>query len=344
MNRIPFKKFIIAFLLFNKSIPFIIEKLKEFGYFITEEETKKIFDGLREILPSNIVEVINAGTPLNINDEEHVKWLNELGVFELYDYMARKDIVKENEPEYFRRIANCLWIQSYEEIMLLVNILLFNQEGFEEIIDIIRFKCKRMLDVKTLELYFRLFWDTTDLTTKDILYYCVPFRNNDLIIQKFKFKGLPDDSSNDGSDVPITFHDTNYIKWKIGYNNKTPTPTMKEFLERVKKDSYYKYYESMNMAQSIESEIEEGSNDKFGSFNSTKILKRNVEEQRTKLTKHWMDVYLKAAQAIPEPKESDVDFFEKMRNLELEFDAEEKIIPAKDNPDIINDIKGDISA
>jgi hypothetical protein len=231
--------------------------------------------------------------------------------------------------------------------MCLVNILLFNNDSVEEICDIISFKYKKKIGVDTLELYKRMFWETENLTAKDALEYCIPFRDNMLIVKKMRGGDTEvhiREEMDDGADVPITFHNTNYIKWKIGYNKTVEVPTAKDFLSKVKTDSYYKYYEAMNMTKSIQVEEEDGVG-QFGDFNQNNVLKKNVEEQRVKMAKGWFDIFLKANEAMPESGEDTKSFFDKMGQLELDFTEgeEEKIARIQDMPEVLGDIKGDLS-
>ena len=335
------------FLLFNKSISFIISKLNEFGYNITEEEVGSIFSELKNSLPPSLSDLINNNGILNIADETHVQWLKQFGIFEYYDFILRRESEK-NPPEYFKWCADCLWVHSYKDVMCLINILLFNGESLENISSIVSFNYKKKLGMDTLDLYKNIFWDCSCISSKDALYYCTPFRNNALIIRKLRSgesEVMMNDDSHDGIDIPVTLHDNNYIKWKIGYKDVV-VPDAKCFIDQIKKDSYYKYYEAMNMSQSVETETEDGSNDKIGAF--TRSLKRckNVEEQRVKMAKNWFDIYLKANEAIPEVnKKASDDFFEKMQQLELDFSTgeDDKIARIEDVPDILNDIKKDMS-
>ena len=211
------------------------------------------------------------------------------------------------------------------------------------------FKYRKKIGVDTLELYARVFWDTESLTAKEAFYFCDPFKKNALIVRHLRsgdteitMSGDDADTEHDGSDVPFTFHDTKYIKWKIGYRD-IEVPAPRDFLEQVKKDSYYKYYESMNMTQSVETEVEDGNDDRLGEYEHKKVKHRNVEEQRAKMAKHWVDLYLKAEDSIPDGGNSSEDFFEKMRQLKLDFEDVEKIASIDDMPGVLDDIRGDMS-
>ena len=346
MSTIPFKKFIIMFLLFNKNTTYIIDKLKDFGYFIKEQDIVDILNELRTIMPPSLSEILNANGIFDSTNELHIQWLQQLGVFEFYDFTLRKDKGKD-PPNYFNWCQNCLWIHGYKDIMCLINILLFNEESFEEISDIISFKYKKKIGIECLKLYKEIFWDTNNLTAKEALEYCIPFKDSALIIRKLR-SGQTEiyaaDESDNGSDVPITFHNTNYIKWKIGYK-KVEVPTAKDFLNQIKTDSYFKYYEAMNMTRSVDSEDESGDNMKFGTFSRNLSIKKNVEEQRVKIVRNWFDIFLKANEAMPEGGADTKGFFEKMQQLELDFGEveDEKIVRIEDVPHILEDIKGDMS-
>jgi len=348
MNTPPFKKFIITFLLFNKNISFIIERLKEFGYFIEEKEILCIFNEMKNMLPPSIIQLIDAKYPLDINNESHVQWLRYFEVFEFYDFVIRRDS-ENNPPEYFKWCSDCLWVHKYKDAMCLINIFLFNGEPLDEISKIVMFKYKKKISVDALLLYQKMFWDIAFVSAKDALYYCIPFRQNTLIIRKLR-SGESDietikDDCNSGSDVPITFHDVNYIKWKIGYRDIV-APRAQDFIEQVKKDSYFKYYEIMNMTQSAETSEEDGTNDEFGAFNKSSITRRNVEEQRVKLAKSWLDIYMKANDAMPVGGGETKDFFEKMQQVCLDFGEveDEKIARVEDVGGMLNDVKGDLSS
>lgn len=347
MNKIPFKRFVITFLLFGKAIGYIVDKLESFGYNISDAEVSDAFDELTDTLPADLAARIREGHILSLENESHVQWLNHFGVFEYYDYILNHHKIagSTDDHQHFKWCDDCLWAHGHRDVMSLINIFLFNKEDLEEISKIVMFRYRKKVGVDALELYQRMFWDTEGLSAKEALFYCKPFMNNALIVRKFR-SGLTeletiDGEAGDGSDVPITFHDTNYIKWKIGYREfEVPTPG--DFMRRVQEDSYFKYLETMSMTRSVEIEEEEGSNDKIGNFDSTKTKKRNVEEQRVKMAKHWLDVYLKAHESMPTGGPRDDDFFDKMEELELGYE-DEKIVSIEDNKSILDEITGDMN-
>ena len=50
MSKVPFRRFITTFLLFNKDIKFIVDKLYSFGYYITDKEVEDHFEKLKKSL------------------------------------------------------------------------------------------------------------------------------------------------------------------------------------------------------------------------------------------------------------------------------------------------------
>jgi len=350
LNKIPFSRFIITFLLFNKGVAYIVKKLSDFGYNVADEEISEHLDYLRETLPEKYVELIDTRQQFDINDDKHVQWLKQLGVFEYYDFIIRKQENLKEPPEYFKWCMDCMWAHGYKDVMVLINILLFNDEDLESISKVIMYKYRKKMSVPALELYKDMFWNCENITAKEALHFCTPFKKNALIIRHMRggteIEAL-NDESHDGSDVPFVFHDANYIKWKIGYR-EISVPSSRDFMERVKMDSMYKYEESMSMTRSHEVEEENGTNDKLGAFDVTKTKKRNVEEQRAKLTKAYVDLYIKANNAVPKEgdKKVQADFFEKMNQMDLNFGEpeDEKIALIDDmDPKVLEDIKGDMS-
>ena len=341
MSKIPFAKFIITLLFSNKSIPFIIEKLKSFNYHITEPEVLEIFDDIRNILPPSMRDLLNAGNPLNIEDASHQQWLKQLDVYEIFDFMHKK---YDNPPEHFKWIEDIMWAHTYEDVMTLINIFMFNDEPLESISNIISFKYRKKIGIEALKMYENIFWNSKNMTAKEAMYHCVPFRTNTVIVRKIRLGGTDtdahDDDADDGSSVSFIFYDNDYIKWKIGYKD-VKIPTAREFFESIKKDSYFKYQEAMNMTQSVEVFDEEGNNEKIGAFEVHKISRRNVEEQRAKLTKAWLDMYLKANESAPDAGEHE-EFFKQLEQVSLDFHDDEKIIDIGTAKDILEDIKGDI--
>jgi hypothetical protein len=348
MSKIPFERFIIALLLFNKDLPWIVNKCKAFGYHITEAEVKELFDDLRQALPESLKTEVNSRVEFAVTKPEHMQWLEHFGVAEVYHYLANQGKKSDEPPPYFKWLADIVWMHNNHEVLTIVNILMFNGEELASISDVILFKFKKKIGVDALELHKSIFWNTEVLSAKEALYHCIPFKSNALCIKRTQGSYeanelLGREEAYDGSVVSFVFHNNEYVKWKVGYKKDLRVPTARDFLEAVKTDSYIKYYEAMNMSQSIEIETEEGSSDELGGFTKTRVRRRNVEEQKAKAAKHWMDLFIKADKAIPAEGADDNDFFERMNQLELGFDIEEeKIVGINEVPEILNDIKSDM--
>jgi hypothetical protein len=352
MHKIPFKKFIFVYLLRNRTIQQIIDKLNKFGCHISEEEVSSVFSELLFMLPESLKNKTENMIEFNISNEEDGELLKKIGIYKFFNFLDNRN--DENKKEnYFKWFDDCLWILNHEDTMSLINIFLFNEEPLESICTIIKYRYKKTITTDALGLYKEYFWDCNDMTAKEALYYCKPFRDNTLIVKtiasgadELEVSALSNDpetlTEEDGSSTNFVFHDSSYIKWKIGYK-KLHVPDTKDFMEQIKRDSYFKYYEVMNMNRSIEVDEEDGMNDKIGSYNNKKIRRRNVEEQRVKNAKQWMDMFIKADSSIPTENESEDEktFFEKMNGMELEFE-EEKIMNISENQDMLNDVKGDM--
>lgn len=353
MSKIPFKNFIITLLFCGKMAQEIIDRLKSFNYEVSEKEIVDIMNSIREILPPSILELFNNRILLDTNNETHVQWLKKFNIFELYHYITSADKNSDSAPEYFKWCEDCVWAHSYFDVMSVINIFMFNDEPLESISDIVMLKYRKKIGIGALELYRNIFWDTKDLNAKDAVTYCVPFRENTLIIRKFTDLDCAEVECptgslenirqvlHNGSDVPVSFHDINYIKWKLGVVPKIPDT--ESFLQKAQTDCMYKFYEAMNMVQSVEIEEEDGTNS-FGAFDNTKTIRRNVEEARAKLAKQWIDIYLKIKENTGQTdKDASAKFFDKMKQIEMKFDeCEEHIVKISDVPDIFNDIKSDL--
>jgi len=331
---IPYKKFIISLLFFSKDVKYISEKIKSFNYHVEDQWIIDIFNEIKAILPPAIVEMLD--NKQIIKDQE---WLKHYGIHELSDYFINKD-----KSEYYKWLEDCMWVINNKDIMILMNILLFNNETYESISDIIQFKFKKKLGVDMIGLYQKTFWDCSDMNAKDAFLYCVPFRNSSLIIRELasgetEVECAPADNK---CDVPVTFHDVNYIKWRIGYKKIQPVST-KEFLEQVKTDSMYKYYETMHMKQCVESEDEDVNSTIYGNTATERNRYKNVEEVKAKLAKQWVDLYMKAEERVPTGVNENDEFFERMNQVSLDFlDNKESISLIDEHKDILEDIKGDM--
>lgn len=345
MKTVPFKRFVQAYLFYGERFPKIIERLSGFDFSCNESDLAPILDECAAPLPQSLASKFNNTLPFNpYTDDFERQWLEKLGLYEFFDFIMRRKQTVDLRPDYFKWFNDCLWILSNQEVTCIVNILMFNNEPFDSISDIITCKYKKKIGVEALTRYRHIFWDTSACDAKDTLRHYIPFRSNTMIVKMRSGHETEiekwDSVASDGSDTPIAFHDSNYIKWKIGYK-KIEVPKIEDFLEQVKRDSYFKYYEAMNMIRSAEEESEDGMNEKIGQFSVTKRRLRNVEEQKAKAAKAWLDMYIRANRNKPIETKMDEDIFAKMNALKMEFDTE-KLVSINDNPTMFEDIRKDL--
>jgi len=343
--NIPFKRFVVAMLLYGHDYAYVLQKLKAFGYFAADEDIDNIYKDMISQMPESLSEKLSKKIKFDMDNDLDSQWAKQLGVFEFCDYIQNKK--KDSERKnYFKWFDDCLWIHDHSEAVVLVNIFMFNGEPIESIADILSFRYRKKITADALRKYVEIFWDFEKLSGPDVLHFCRTMRNSSLVIRKMRsgqsIAMACNDESDNGCDVDITMHDNEYLKWKIGYHD-IKIPTANDVMSMVQRDSYFKMKEAMSMLHSIESEEEQSDSDQFGSTTITRKRKRNVEEVRVKAVKQWFDIYIKASEKVTD-KNVDKDFFERMDQLELEFgDFEgDKIISVDDFKDIADDISGDM--
>jgi hypothetical protein len=338
---IPYKKFVISLLFFAKDVKYILDKILSFHYYVEGQWIADIYQEVKSTLPPNIVGLLNDKVALPMQYHE---WFRHYKIFEIYDYFINKE-----KSEYKKWVEDCLWVINNKDIMILMNILLFNNEPHDSISDIIQFKFKKKLGVDMIAMYQNLFWDCSNMDAKEAFLYCIPFRKSSLIIrelasgeteiEKPDVVGGPGDNQ---CDVPVTFHDINYIKWKIGYKKVSPV-SAKEFLNQVKTDSMYKYYEVMHMKRFSEAESGSETGGMYGDIVTEKSRYKNVEESKAALAKKWVDIYLKVEERAPTGVNKNDEFFDRMNQTELDFgDSKEMISTVEDHVGMLEDIKGDM--
>jgi len=334
----------------GKKPDFIYKKLKEFGFHATIPEIQSIYMDVKSSAPPSIVTILEAYEPIDISKKNNKEFCKHLGILEYIDYIQDRQKNTNNKKgsrrkEYYKWFDDVQWIIKYPDIMSLVAIFMFNNESLDEISTIINFKYRKKISLEALQRFSNIFWDTKYCTAKDAIVRCLHFKDNSLIVKTLAtgeqnltlLKNVHEDN---GCDTNVIFHPIEYIKWKIGYRKITP-PKPQDFIEKVQSDSYYKYYETMNMNSFRESVFEESLGGEFGDINTTKINYKNTEEQKAKLAKHWFDMYVKAYNALPDEGESDKEFFDKLDQYSLEFE-EEKIVKADEVEGLMDDIREDL--
>jgi hypothetical protein len=345
MKSVPFKRLVQAYLFYGERLPRIMERLQGFEFECVESDLAYILDECRAPLPEVLSKKFVECQPFNpYTNEIEKQWLQQLGLYEFFDFIMRRKQEVADIPNYFKWFNDCLWILAHREVTCLVNILMFNGDELDSISDVISCKYKKKIGIDALERYRLFFWDTSAIDAKEALYFYAPFRKNALIM-KYKPEATEAEisqclSSDDGSTESIVFHDSNYIKWRVGYK-KVTIPSAEDFLEQVKTDSIFKYYEAMNMVRSVEEHNENGFNDKIGQFNMDRKIRKNVEEQRIKAAKGWLDMFMRAHKGKKPDTPGDEDIFKKMSSLPMSFDSE-KLLSVDDNPEMLDDIRKDM--
>jgi hypothetical protein len=344
MRCAPFKRLVKTYLFNGERLPQIIDRLKGFDFSCEESDLAYIMEECKSMLPETLAKKFEECQPFNpYTTEIEKQWLEQLGLFEFFDFIMRRKQPDE-KPLYFKWFNDCLWILAHGDITCLVNILMFNGDELDSISDVITCKYKKKIGIEALSRYRDIFWDTSSMDAKDTMYFYAPFRKNALIVKnrspELEAEIQQYDSSNDGLDEQVVFHDSNYIKWKIGYK-KINVPTAEDFLEQVRVDSMFKYYEAMNMVRSTEENSESGFNDKIGQYNSERKVRRNVEEYRAKAAKNWFDLFLRANKAKKPESVGDEDIFDRMSKMSMTFDSD-KLATVEDLPKMMEDIREDM--
>ena len=64
---LPFKKFIVTMLFFNKDVAFISKKLTEFGYSATDKQIGDVLSEIYTILPTSLTDLMKSRTPIDLS-------------------------------------------------------------------------------------------------------------------------------------------------------------------------------------------------------------------------------------------------------------------------------------
>ena len=360
--KLPFKKYIITQLLRGKTCSTIAEQLSTFGYNVKVDEITEMIQDIQKILPDNIQELFSNSEPLDSSNQEHMEWMKYYDVYDFIKYLD--DIMnKKNQIHMKDTFDNMIWIHNHPAVASLTNILIFNNEPHNSIATILEFKFQKKIPVQTITYHKKIMWDTSDCSALEALHFFRHFNNTALAITSYESGctneeqpwaargGQVSNSENtNGFSNAIIFQDTDYIKWKIGYK-EIKKPNVSDFLEEVKLDSFYKYKEAMQMIQNIERTKSEGTvpGGEQGSvhIDNTTTRFRNVEEQKHKLAKAWLDMYIKANKSIPESTNDDEinEFFNMLKQqVELEFeenDNSEYLTTIDQAQDMLKDINGE---
>jgi hypothetical protein len=347
--KIPFIKYIINQIFSNKNIQNISEDLGKKHYFITTDEVNEVFKDVLETSSPAIRECLSNRQLLDIENDAHADVLRHYGIYDLYEYSNLGTVAIEDAPKTVKWFEGINWILEYEDVMALVNIFLFNEEPLLSISSVLQFKYKKKISVKALEMYQSIYWDTSLISGKEALRYCKSLRNSSYVVRRFAdgeleviHKEKKNPESSNGYEEPSYMMDTNYIKWKIGYKKDIEIPSTKDFLSSVKMDAMYKYQEALHMEKSIEVDTEEGVGFEGNTIDLTKTKRKNVEAERARLMKNYLDLFIKADDKMPDDNADEENFFKNLEQINMTFVNKEKIINIEERPDILDDIKGDM--
>ena len=221
--------------------------------------------------------------------------------------------------------------------------------GKSNISSVIQFKYHKKISVDALSLYKSIYWDTSSISSKEAVLSCIPLRNSSYIVKRLEdgsaevthaASTMPE--SDNGFVGDISIMDSKYIKWKIGYKEDIKVPTTKSFMEDVKMDSYMKYKEALYMAKSIEASTDNGEGPE-GPINVTRIKRKNVESERMRLMKGYLDMFIRADEKMPdETTEEEANFFNNLQQVNMRFIDDDKIMDAKEVENLLDDIAGDM--
>lgn len=314
----------------------IMESLRTFGYYATEAQIKTRYQELLSVASDNIRKLFSTQQPLRVDNDVHVQWMKQYGVFELMDFMARKECA--DPPAYFKWIRDALWINSLDDVQAITNVLLFNGDNHEDVAAVIRFKYRRQISVEALDLYQRLFFDFVGLGADDVMDCCPNMRESTLILKQIssgtRIQEKPGEECYEGYKRQFIFHDSGYIKWKLGMPQIEP-PRAEDFLNRVMADASYRYTEATEMTNFADIKSEDGISAVTGeNYNNTVINRKNAVKEQVRLMKQCIDIYVKASNSKPVQRSSSAqDLIDKLTKLQVQFsDASEHMIMASDLP------------
>ena len=345
---IPFYKYIISQVFNNKNIQYICDDLADKHYNITPDEVNSVYKDVLSTSSPAVLEKLKSSIPLDI--EEDAEILEHYDIAEYFEYIVKGTCSVEEMPKHAKWFEAMEWIMDYEDVMALVNLFIFNDEPLLSISSVLQFKYKKKVSVGALTEYKKLYWNTDNISGKEALFYCKSLRSSSYVVRKFadgelevSHREMQFPESSNGYEEPSYMMDTNYIKWKIGYKKKEiEVPTTKDFLEGVKMDAMYKYQEALHMERAHEVDKEEGIGFEGNSIDITRTKRKNVEAERARLMKGYLDLFIKADDKMPEDTADEESFFKNLQQINMTFENTEKMINIDERPDILEDIKGDL--
>ncbi len=348
--KLPFYKYIVNQVFTNKNIQHIREELNKKHYYVLTEEIDEVFKSLLESSSDSIRECLVDRRLLDLENPAHVDVLKYYGIYEMYAYEFFKDKNLDKKPSCVKWFEDIEWIFKYEDVQSIINIFLFNEEDLSVVSSIIQFKFRKKLGLRTLELYKDIFWDTTVMSAKEALHYCTLLKNSSYIARRFSDGEVEVErasnvfpESDNGITKPFYGMDSAYIKWKLGYTKDLEVPSPKDFLKRIQVDAMFKYDEALHMERAIDVNREEGTGFEGADINVTRTTRKNVEGERLRLMKGYVDLFIKATDKMPEDSADEESFFKNLDQLSMNFVQKEKIVSISDmDPSVLDDVKLDM--
>ena len=348
--NIPFYNYVVYQIFIGNKIQHICTDLKRKNLEISEGEVSAIYRELIETTPKSISDAVVNREPLDLTNENHIDYLKHYNIYEYYlNYLHKNGQIEvEYSKEFFDKwIEDIEWLMSYKDVMTIVNILMFNGESLEGVSAVVQFKFKKKIGYDALLTYKNVFWNIEAISAKEAMKYCPMLKDSSYVIRRFEngeveveHAEFTKPEQTNGSMEATYIMDTDYIKWKIGYKD-IKVPDVKDFLKQVQMDAMMKYRESLTMEKVVEIDREEG--DGYdGPINITRTKRRNVEAERLRMAKGWVDMFIKASEKMPDDEASEDSFFDNLSSIKMEFVNTEKIMSVDDDPNLLDDIKDDV--
>ena len=247
----------------------------------------------------------------------------------------------------FKWVRDAIWINTVDEAQNVVNVLLFNGDDEESIAAVLRFKYKIKISFEAVGIYKNIFFNPENIPADRAVKYCRRMSGSTLILRKISGDGDSAidmvDSTEGAISRELIFHDSSYIKWKIGYPEVKP-PSAEAFLSKVMADASFRYYEAGMTLQFAKVKKEEGTSPvNGGAYENTVVQYDNTATSQAKLMDTYTNMYIRAMRARPTMKTSAAQHLaDELTRLNLEFDQPtDSLVQSCDLPD---DIMADIIA
>ena len=346
----PFYRYVIYLIFSGYKIQGITTELRRKHFEVSDDEVNSIYQDILSISSDTVLDCLTSRKPLDIDNPAHIDILDHFGITKYFLRNHNPSRTVESTPRWYKWVDRCEWITEHHDIQTVIHILLFNGDDYKSIAAVIQFKYKYLLGEKSIETYVNTFWDVDQFSAKEAAKYYPVLKNSTYILRMFsdgeaevEHVSYVYPESMNSTGMGFTIMDSDYVKWKLGMRKDIRVPSTTDFLENVKMDTMYKYKEALHMTSSVESNKEEGEGFE-GPINNSRTIRRNVEAERAKLMRQYLDMFIKADGAIPvvEDAENESNFFENLQQVSLSFMEDEKILSIDDNREMLEDIKQDM--